>query len=551
MKKLNTELKYLILIGIALILALIPTYAHHGHLLIDCGREAYYPTQVLLGKVLYKDILNIYGPFSYMFNALLFKVFGISLNVLYLAGCACAFLISAMIYLIAKRFLSGFVSFSIAILTIAMGVLNIHLSNFIFPYSYAMLYGLVAFLISIWFLLKYQSETKIVNLYLSGFFAGLCVSSKYEFILYLIVILYAMIRVKPLKIKEYYYAIFSILFVPIFCFGLLFLEGLTINNLIEMASIINKMAHSQTLNYFYHRQGVYLSKAFLQIQIKSFLTMLFPLIGFYWGFKSKNKILSILSIAVSVFFIIKLTTPISYSLLPLFLIFLTVLNFKNMKNNLPLQLLVLSAILFSTKVFWGLITENYGAFFISYLLIAFLALISDIFKDKNINYTAIALYILLVACVTGYHNLSIKNNSYLIQTPRGKIYTTLQMGSASGELMDYIIKKTRKTDEVVILPEGAVINFFTQRPTDNFYTSLIPLYVEVFGDKKLIEHFSKTKPKYIIFSNYDNYEYHFSYICKDYAVSFCNYVAQNPHAQTRPRERMTINHIRRQTEFHA
>jgi len=90
----NDDLKYLISLWIILLLAIIATYAHQGHLIIDCGREVYYPTQILLGKVLYKDILNIYGPFSYMFNALLFKIFGINLNVLYISGCVCTFSIS-------------------------------------------------------------------------------------------------------------------------------------------------------------------------------------------------------------------------------------------------------------------------------------------------------------------------------------------------------------------------------------------------------------------------------------------------------------------------
>ena len=59
MKKINLDLKYLIAIWILLIIAIISTYAHHGHLILDCGREVYYPTQVLLGKVLYKDIFNM------------------------------------------------------------------------------------------------------------------------------------------------------------------------------------------------------------------------------------------------------------------------------------------------------------------------------------------------------------------------------------------------------------------------------------------------------------------------------------------------------------
>ena len=154
MKKINTDLKYLIWLWIILILAIIPTYAHHGNLLIDCGREAYYPTQVLLGKVLYKDIFNIYGPFAYMLNALLFKVFSVNLNVLYLAGCTSAFLIVSLTYLISKQFLSRFLSLTIGVFTILIGVLNTNLFNFIFPYSYGMLYGIVAFLISIWLLIQ-------------------------------------------------------------------------------------------------------------------------------------------------------------------------------------------------------------------------------------------------------------------------------------------------------------------------------------------------------------------------------------------------------------
>ncbi|MFA7659264.1 MAG: hypothetical protein WCY19_07505 [Candidatus Gastranaerophilaceae bacterium] len=527
MKKISTDFKYLILLGIILVLAIIPTYAHHGHLLVDCGREAYYPTQILLGKVLYKDILNIYGPFSYMFNAFLFKIFGINLNVLYLAGCVCSFLIAALIYLISRRFLPDFLSFSIAVFTILVGVSSHYLSNFIFPYSYAMLYGLVGFLLSMLFLLKYASELKISNLYLSCFFAGLCVTGKYEFLPFLIVIFYAMIKVRPLKIKEYYYTIFSLLFMPVFCFGILFLQGLNMQDLIMTGSIIKKMAHTRTLKYFYRSQGVYFSTKFMQIQIVSFLKTIFPLTCFLYGFKSRNKILSILLILLSSFLITQWTTPISFSLIPLLIVVLAIFNFKNLKNNFALQLLVLSAVLFSTKVFWGLITANYGAFFIGFLLITFIAIISDIFKDKNINYKAIGIYILLAAGVLSYINFSSRGKYYPLETARGNFYTQEYLYQAGQDLIDYINKNTKKTDKIVIYPEGAMINFMTDRPSDNFYTSLIPLYVETFGEDKLIENLKKTKPEYVIFNDWNTQEYSFKYICKDYAVSFCNFVATN------------------------
>lgn len=526
MKKINIDLKYIILLLVILVATVIATYAHHGHLLIDCGREAYYPTQILLGKVLYKDILNIYGPFSYFFNAILFKLFGINLNILYIAGCVSAALIASFIYLIAKRFLPPFLSFSIAAFTIFLGVLTHYVSNFIFPYSYAMLYGLVAFLLSVLFLLKYEENKNNFNLYLSSFFAGLCLVNKYEFLPYFIVIIYAIIKVKPLNFKQYFYTIFSLLFMPILCFGILFLQGLGTNEIVNSMLLFKQLAQSQTLQYFYHRQGVYFSPKFIKLELIATGKTILALAGFLTGFNAKNKILSQILIILSSYLIIMWTNPLSFSLIPILILILVITDLKNLKNNLPLQLLVLSAVCFSLKEFWGLIIANYGVYFIGFLLITIISLIKDKFSNKGINYKAIGIYLMLSATVLSFNNL--KGHKELpITTPRGKIYAETSLASSSNALINYINKNTKKTDTIVILPEGAMINFLTQRPTDNYYTSLIPLYVEVFGGDNIINHFKKTKPEYIIFNNWNTSEYYFSYICQDYAVSFCDFVAKN------------------------
>lgn len=526
MKKINIDLKYFILLIIIVFAAIIPTYAHHGHFLIDCGREAYYPTQILLGKVLYKDILNIYGPFSYLFNAILFKVFGFNLNVLYIAGCISTMFISWLIYLIAKRFLSPFLSFSIAVFTILTGVLTHYLSNFIFPYSYAMLYGIVSFLFSVLFLLKYEADKKNKYLYISSFFAGLCIANKYEFVPYLIVILYAMIKVKPLGFKQYFYTVFLGLFMPALCFGILFLQGLGVNDIINTLLIYRKMAQSHTLQYFYGHSGVYFSPNMLQAELFVTAKTLLVLAGFYTGFNMKNKFLSTFLIILSSFLIIMWTNPLSFSLIPLLIVVFAILDIKNIKSNIQLQLLVLSAVCLSFKVFWGLITADYGLFLIGFLLITIIALIKDKFRYKSINYKAIGIYLILSATVLSLNNLD-GNKELPIKTSRGNIYAETSLANSSLELIDYINKKTNKNDTIVILPEGAMINFITQRQTDNYYTSLIPLYVEVFGETNIINHFKQTRPEYIIFNNWNTNEYYFAHICQDYAVSFCNYVAAN------------------------
>lgn len=522
---------FLILIWGILFLSIIFSFAHYGQIIIDSGREVYYPVQILSGKILYKDIFNIYGPFAYMFNAFLFKIFGINLNVLYVAGCFCAFSVVTLIYMISNHFLTKFLSFSISIFTIAIGVLNTNLFNFVFPYSYGMLYGIIGFLVSFLFLVKYsKAPEKTFFLYISGFFAGLCVASKYEFFLYLILIFYAMFKVKSLKLSQYYYAIFSCLFVPAFCFGILFLQGVDIHDLITTAQLIKKMMASQTLKYFYISQGVYFNLYTPIFLLKHFIITAVPLSLFVLAFKIRNKALFIASFIILCGVMFYSLNEEIFAFFPLLIVILIVFNLKNIIKNIPLMLLAFGSVFISVKVFWGLVTLNYGVFFESFLLITALALVFDILKNKNkdINYKAIAIYILVISICLGIKNIQeTGTKDSLVSSNYGKIYTTEFYYKATDKLIYYIEKNTKKTDSILILPEGLMVNFLTNRKSDNYYSSLIPLYVETFGEKNIINHLKNNKPDYIVFNNFDTSNYYFHNICNDYAFSLCRFVAEN------------------------
>ena len=73
--------KPLIMLWLLCIIALIIFTGHYTNLLFDVGREVYYPERILEGKVLYKDLFVIYGPFSYLWNALLYKIFSVNLGI--------------------------------------------------------------------------------------------------------------------------------------------------------------------------------------------------------------------------------------------------------------------------------------------------------------------------------------------------------------------------------------------------------------------------------------------------------------------------------------
>ena len=65
------------------------------------------------------------------------------------------------------------------------------------------------------------------------------------------------------------------------------------------------------------------------------------------------------------------------------------------------------------------------------------------------------------------------------------------------------------------------------RDSDNKFYSLIPLYIETFGEDIIIKRFEITKPDYIVISNYDTSSYYYSYFGVDYAGKIFNYILKN------------------------
>ena len=80
------------------------SWAHWGSPTVDCGREAYVPSVLAQGKTLYKDVWYPYGPAAPYLNSLLFRLFGVHLNVLYVAGLASVLLYALPLFWLASRF---------------------------------------------------------------------------------------------------------------------------------------------------------------------------------------------------------------------------------------------------------------------------------------------------------------------------------------------------------------------------------------------------------------------------------------------------------------
>ncbi len=522
--------KNLIILLIVTAICLYFSIGHVANIFIDVGREIYYPKEILDGKILYKDLFCIYGPLSYQINAIAYKIFGESLNTLYLMGSISTFLIVGFIYLIANKFLSKQPSFIITLFVILTGCLSTRIFNFTLPYSYAVVYGLVSFLISIYFLITYVEDKKDWKLLVASAFCGFAIVNKYDFLPYIIPVLFVIFKTKNLKLilKSLLFGFLSI-FVP---FLILFIQGLQIKNLIDAMTIIKDFANTETLKTFYVTQGVYYTKRLWGDWIfKIIINLIYLSIIFFgvWCFDKKNWFLKSFGI-----FLCLLVFYIMFPVLSigdyLFLTFLTTIcflfGFK--KNTLAQNLFIISSILISLKSFWGLSHGNYGLYYVGVILISFFIFLSNNFSDK-INKT-VSIFLLFMSIIYAHINLIWLNEEKTqIITDKGKLYTLKGWGEPTNELINYLNNLKEKNPKIVVFPEGLSINFLTSKENEieGFYNSLIPLYVESFGDDKLIDYYKKDKPDYIIFSNFPSNDYGASEICNTYAFRFCSFVMSN------------------------
>lgn len=553
------QLEIFSILGLYLIFILLLSVFinHFGHIVLDSGREAFFPLEVLRGKILYKDLFNIFGPFSYQINALFYKLLGINLKSLNIAGTICASMILFVIYFISRQFLSKKISWAITCFIMVSCAIHPWIFNYIFPYAFSMTYAFCGFLFSVLFLILYLKTSKQCFLPLSWFFLGVSIASKYEYLLYFVLLFFLTIITKPAK-KYLLYSFFSFLIVPFVCFFILFHQGLTLNELINQFHLIKNYATSPALNSFYRdSSGLFPVKEKLIDAIKTFIQV-FSLAGFlitsiYSFFNwQKNKTASIYKRLLIFGFMLTFcylffsyTKNLPWHLfcwLPIFCTFLfVVLLFINKKSfidslhtkEIIFLLFVLISLFASVKSFFFLSLSSYGTYAFPLLLIVFLVFILEYlplyFKsiDKEIFQSSLFVFLLSLTVFFIVRHYFFIQDDFPLKTPRGTIYNSRIFVNPYKKTIEYINKKMKKDDSILVMPEGIMLNFLTDHPTKEPFYATYPAYIETFGEENIKQEIKKNPPDYIIINNRDSNEYGACYFCKDYAHSLCSYIKSN------------------------
>lgn len=526
--------------------------SHLGNIIVDFGREAYIPEEMLSGKILYKDIFNIFGPLSYQINAILYAIFGINLKTLYFAGFVNASLIISVLYFLSRLFTSKGTSWIICFFIISSCFFNPNVFNYIASYSYAITYAFSSFLCSTLFLILYLKTSKDVFLSFSWFFIGISFATKYEYFPYLLFLLIITLIKKPSDKKYFIVSFVSFLIIPFISLSVLFLQGLNIHEFLQQIKLIKNFSFSPSLNYFYsNNAGLYPKRLFWGADFYVFKNEFIyagGLLTFLYLFftverqKYLQKFLCLILILFCGYkcFYFLIFSSFIFCWLPLstliLFIILTIkykhIIFKNiLEDNIGIYLIfILIALLASIKSFFFLNFFSYGVFALPLLFMVNSIFITEYlpkwfnFLDKSVLEKSFII-IVLGASISYLGKLHYNfKNDFVLSTNKGIIYDKKDIVTPTRELINYIDKNLKPNDSILIIPEGIMVNFLTSHPTKTIYYSTMTPYIETFGEDKIIKDIEKEHPEYIVINNRLSPEYNYKYICTDYGFQICKYV---------------------------
>lgn len=539
-----------------------------GHPFYDCFREAVIPEALIDGKVLYRDILNLYPPLAYYVNSSLFGVFGCNLTVLYFCGIFCGVVVLTMLHRLIKNYASDFTAFIITLFVMGIFVFRISINNFsswFFPYSYSFLYAFTCCFSAICLYARIKKNSVFDD---KSYFSKMCIISlligfsiafKWDFILVGIIPFYeACINRSPKLFLIY----FGLMIIPsILTFGIWFKMGGTVADFNDWINFLYNFAKAPSVLIFNEKA---LPQSFSVDVLKDVIVSfkffckefcLFSILGcLYLKFvlrQMNNRFLKFVLLLLLLYFVCipafnslhfefcnfvginKGVVFVPYIVWILAFSFIFVWKKKKFTDNHLLFVIL-------TFIGFGMTFRNFaevtlslgGNFTIIPYFVAFLFFMIEIlpdylkFFDKNIIKTSVIIGLSLfvgIFCVS-YYNAEQKYTDKIC-SEKGCFYIHKGKSAVIKQTLDFLEKDIPNDSTVLVANEGLLFNWFSGKKSDLKHYALIPHIIEALGEDNLIEDFQKKSPDYFVIT--DNYYPYSGLFGVDYAKKINDFVLQN------------------------
>lgn len=473
--------------------------------LIDHGREMNLPARLLAGEQLYVDVQFLYGPLAPYLNALLYRLFGVRLATLQASGVVCALLILLMLYWLARRLMNVWEAAVTTGLVLVICALK-STANYIQPYAYAALYGLVFALGSLVGTLAYVQWRRARWLLWAGACAGLALISKPEMALAAlaaagVALLVESMAARRLLWRAALHFALPALVITITAYGFV-LSRVSLAVLLNDNHVLFTNMPPQLV--FFNRQisgiGYWPTSFWFTLTGVALFAgwaagsaALGALISARrhkgWGALLKLSLLLLAlacgayAVAINFLEVPKNVTPFAGAvfILPLVIGALgwRVWQARGAASSLPfttraLLILAVFSLMGILRAFMNVtIGGPYTPFFIPVLIVVYLYLL---FRGAPLLFAAtpalqrnarLAAVWLMALMVIGMGINSIRrlhrSNTFLVSAPRGSFYTEPEWGAPLAAAIRYAVERTKPDDYVLTLPQATMINFLAAR----------------------------------------------------------------------------------------
>jgi hypothetical protein len=542
--------------------------------LVDFGRELYIPWQLTLGKILYKDIAHLFGPFSQYFNALLFEVFGVSYTTLIFANLTLTAIFTLVIYKTIKdavdQLCATFVAFAFLTLFAFSQYTGFANFNFVSPYAHEATHGVILAALMIYGLWKFMSTRHARYVIASGLLFGLILLTKIEIIISATatVVVYFAILFKhdetkwPLRLKiPGLFLIATIM--PLAVSLVYFLAYLPLTEALKaVGGGLPTIAALDIagIPFYQISLGTYDLKASMYFMFKTLLWFL---------------IIIAISAVAAIRFINQKHSRVHKGLSFLLLIFMIILAWKmewiHIGRPLPLFCLVIGITLFAA--FEKTITKDREAALkniplILWSVFSFFLLIKIFFNGRFYHYgfyQAMPAFLLLVCFLTGYiprwltghrfhgnifmafmmifigivilHYMLLSDQIYRAKTlavgdGHDRFYAFAPSVNPHGLAVSYFLKWAKELpadSTFAVLPEGVMLNYLARKTNPTKYINFMVPEMRVFGEGHVLSDFMDKRPDFIVLVHKDTSEYGEDFFGRDarYGKSIMDWVNQN------------------------
>lgn len=542
-------------------------------LLIDYGRELYVPWQITEGKVLYRDINHLYGPFAHYFNAFLFQIFGTGLSTLAYFNIGLVILLCIIIYHLFKSAFGDVIATTAGLCFLVLFAFSHYVGmssfNFVCPYSHEITYGIFLFFLALFIFSKYLTEQKTIYAALIGFILGLIFLTKVEVALAAFAsisfgLIFIFRQLKPAHFGKQLLYSASFLLLPIAVFFIYFSTQMPPADAFNaiIASYRNIFTGALVTNVFY----LWVSgldhpfqNMILMLLFASGYLAFFVVVGFisclFTRLSRTGLSYGVIVIAFTLVMFVALLRnyPVRWMdiarpypiFLSLLLIFLTINLFLKREDKpftiqfLPFTVLTFFSLLLLLKMILYVRFYHYGfalampaSLVMIALLLYYMPLLISRWGNRTVamSLTGLSIFLtffLFFSLTKGFYDLK----NYPVAQGRDRFYTFDVIIANNGPVINETLKQVDRLmsekDTFIVLPEGVMINYLTRRCNPSRYFEFTPNIVEAIGEKNIVDEISSAHPSFILLSEKDTSEHGARYFGTDYALNISSWIKNN------------------------